>query len=109
MEQGGRGGDSEGERVFAGWGMTPHTQGAPAEMLSTVSCCESLKYFCWLIFTQIIRTHSHTVKAIRASIRVREVPIRQCQLLITSHSSTQHTALELRARQGRVHGWCSCS
>ena len=33
---------------------------------------------------------------IGASIRVREVPIQQCQRL-TSHS-TQHTALELRER-----------
>jgi len=72
VEQGGRGGDSEGERVFAGWGMTPHTQGAPAEMLSTVSCCESLNHFCWLILTQIIRTQRERER-VRVFIRREEV------------------------------------
>ena len=37
----------------------------------------------------------------------REVPI-QHSTMSTAHIS-QHTALELRAKQGRVHGRCSCS
>ena len=44
---------------------------------------------------------------IGASIRVREVPI-QDSTMSTDHISL-HTALELRAKQGRVHVRCSCS